>query len=193
VSWLQREANHYYTHTYSVLITETVNQYDDGCLLGCCEVSLEWVYRRFRGACCLHHPSDNEGSKHLWNVGKLIPVYTKLQPRRQPSSYSPPWERKISPNINQISTKFYNILPCQAAEKTRIWHKNKKFQISVKLKTAWRTVCDIWSVHNGEEELKGHRCDLLPTDPGRPKMGWRQRSHPAALKTGKQASEVRTW
>jgi hypothetical protein len=31
-------------------------------------------------------------SKYLWNVGKLLPEYTALQPRRQPSSYSPPWE-----------------------------------------------------------------------------------------------------
>jgi hypothetical protein len=30
------------------------------------------------------------GMKHLWNVGKQIPVYMGLQPRRQPSSYSPP-------------------------------------------------------------------------------------------------------
>jgi hypothetical protein len=28
---------------------------------------------------------DDEGSKHLWNVGKLLPDYTAQQPRRQPS------------------------------------------------------------------------------------------------------------
>jgi hypothetical protein len=28
-------------------------------------------------------------NKHLWNFSKLLPVYTTLQPRRQPSSYSP--------------------------------------------------------------------------------------------------------
>jgi hypothetical protein len=28
----------------------------------------------------------------LWNAGKLLPDYTALQPRRQPPSYSPPWE-----------------------------------------------------------------------------------------------------
>jgi hypothetical protein len=33
------------------------------------------VYQRFRGPCCLHHPA--------------------LQPRRQSSSYSPPWEPQI--------------------------------------------------------------------------------------------------
>jgi hypothetical protein len=35
------------------------------------------------------------GSKDLWNVGKLLPDYTALQPRRQPSLYSPPWEPQI--------------------------------------------------------------------------------------------------
>jgi hypothetical protein len=31
----------------------------------------------------------------LWNVGKLIPVHTALQPRRQPSPCSQPWEARI--------------------------------------------------------------------------------------------------
>jgi hypothetical protein len=41
------------------------------------------------------HHADDGGSKDLWNVGKLLPDYTALQPRRQPSSYSPPWEPQI--------------------------------------------------------------------------------------------------
>jgi hypothetical protein len=39
--------------------------------------------------CCLHHQGDewdDGGSKDLWNVGKLLPDYTALQPKRQPSS-----------------------------------------------------------------------------------------------------------
>jgi hypothetical protein len=41
------------------------------------------VYRRFRGACCLHHHRpDDGGSKYLWNVGKLLPDYTAQHPRR---------------------------------------------------------------------------------------------------------------
>jgi hypothetical protein len=32
------------------------------------------------------HRPDDGGSTDLWNVGKLIPVYTALQPKRQPSS-----------------------------------------------------------------------------------------------------------
>jgi hypothetical protein len=41
------------------------------------------VYHRLRGPCCLHH----QGLKGLWNVGKLLPDYTALQSRRQPSSF----------------------------------------------------------------------------------------------------------
>jgi hypothetical protein len=50
--------------------------------------SLVQVHQCFRGPCCLHHqgphsPNDG-GSKDLWNVGKLLPDNTVLQPRRQP-------------------------------------------------------------------------------------------------------------
>jgi hypothetical protein len=41
------------------------------------------------------HCPDDGGSKYLWNVGKLLPDYTALQPRRQPSLYSLPWEPQI--------------------------------------------------------------------------------------------------
>jgi hypothetical protein len=60
--------------------------------------SLVEVYQHFRCPCCLHHQGDHPddgGSKDLWNVGKLLPDYTALQSRRQPSSYSPPWEPQI--------------------------------------------------------------------------------------------------
>jgi hypothetical protein len=69
--------------------------------------SLVEVYRRLRGACRLHHqgdswqPSrlsaaDDGGSKHLWIVCKILPDYMAQQPRRQPSSYSPPPEPQIT-------------------------------------------------------------------------------------------------
>jgi hypothetical protein len=54
--------------------------------------SLVEVYHRCRGTC--DRPDDG-GSKHLWNVGKLLPDYTVLQPRRQLSSYLPLWEPEI--------------------------------------------------------------------------------------------------
>jgi hypothetical protein len=47
-------------------------------------------------------------SKHLLNVGKLLPDYTEQHPKRQSSSYSPPWEPEISPSIN--SSSFYDSL-----------------------------------------------------------------------------------
>jgi hypothetical protein len=48
------------------------------------------VYQRSRGPCCLHHQGDSSLSD-----GKLLPDYTVLQPRRQLSLYSPPWEPEI--------------------------------------------------------------------------------------------------
>jgi hypothetical protein len=49
--------------------------------------SLVEVYRRFRGTCCHRQQGPDDGvSTYLWNVGLLLPVYTALQPRRQPSS-----------------------------------------------------------------------------------------------------------
>jgi hypothetical protein len=61
--------------------------------------SLVEVFQRFRGPCSgwwvVTHRPDDGGSKDLWNVGKLLPDYTALQPRRKPSSYSPPWEPQI--------------------------------------------------------------------------------------------------
>jgi hypothetical protein len=54
-----------------------------------------FIYHRFRGLYCLHHRSDDGGSRYFWNICKLITGYTTLQPRRQPSSYLPPSEPKI--------------------------------------------------------------------------------------------------
>jgi hypothetical protein len=41
---------------------------------------------------------DDGNSKHLWNVGIHLPHYTEQYPRKQPSSYSSPWNPEISPN-----------------------------------------------------------------------------------------------
>jgi hypothetical protein len=54
---------------------------------------LVWVCQCFRGMYYLHHQGDewhpdDWGSADLWNVGKLIPVYTALQTRRQPTSFT---------------------------------------------------------------------------------------------------------
>jgi hypothetical protein len=58
--------------------------------------SYNLVHRHFKDAGGLHHQDSGRSSKHLANVGKLIPVHTALQPRRQPSSCSPPREPQIS-------------------------------------------------------------------------------------------------
>jgi hypothetical protein len=52
----------------------------------------------------MSHRPDDGGGKDLWNVGKLLPDYTALQPRRQQSSYSPPWEPQILLNEQLIYT-----------------------------------------------------------------------------------------
>jgi hypothetical protein len=41
------------------------------------------------------HRTDNGGSTDLWIGGKHIPVYTALQPRRQPPPQSPPWKSQV--------------------------------------------------------------------------------------------------
>jgi hypothetical protein len=53
----------------------------------------------FEDGCLLAMSPDDGGSKDLWNVGKFLPDYTVLQTRRQPSSYSPPWEPQILQNV----------------------------------------------------------------------------------------------
>jgi hypothetical protein len=54
---------------------------------------------------------DDGGSKDPWNAGKLLPDYTALQPRRQPSSYSPPREPQILPSLyGFISKRLHRIL-----------------------------------------------------------------------------------
>jgi hypothetical protein len=66
--------------------------------------SLVEFYRLFRGAYCLHRQGNDHGdtlrpndggSMYLRNVCKLVPDYTALQPRRQPSSHSLPREPQI--------------------------------------------------------------------------------------------------
>jgi hypothetical protein len=52
--------------------------------------SWQWVWRWLSSGLChviwMSLPDDG-GSKHLWNVDKLLPDYIAQQPRRQPSSF----------------------------------------------------------------------------------------------------------
>jgi hypothetical protein len=54
-----------------------------------------FLYLKLISRAQLTHLPHDGGSKDLWDIGKLLPDYTALQPRRQPSSYSPPWEPQI--------------------------------------------------------------------------------------------------
>jgi hypothetical protein len=75
--------------------TDTLNE-DDG-LLGHGAMSSHWSRPTFRW--WVLPPSghnDDGGSMHLLNVGLLQWDYTALYHRRLSSSYSPPWEPKLS-------------------------------------------------------------------------------------------------
>jgi hypothetical protein len=77
--------------------------HEDDCLLSCCAMKSGrslLVFQRCLlppkpGRLLTHHPDDG-GSKHLWNVSKLLPDYMTQKPRRQSSSYSLPWAPQIS-------------------------------------------------------------------------------------------------
>jgi hypothetical protein len=66
-------------------------------LCGNCEALIfmpfDLIYARAR----LTHRPDYGGSKHLWNVDKLLRDYTAQNRRRHSPSYSSPWEPEISP------------------------------------------------------------------------------------------------
>jgi hypothetical protein len=52
----------------------------------------------------LTHRPDDGGSKDLWNVGKLLPDYTALQPKRQPFSL---WRQYVSPKLWHLPTSLH--------------------------------------------------------------------------------------
>jgi hypothetical protein len=95
--------------TTSVLILQRINKRAPG-LCSECKVAGAWswrpecvklchrthIIRLYFDHCFLKMAVFYDGgSKDLWNVGELLPDYTALQPRRRPSSYSPPWEPQI--------------------------------------------------------------------------------------------------
>jgi hypothetical protein len=70
----------------------------------------------------LTHRPDDGGSKDLWNVGTLLPDYTVLQPRRQPSSNWPV----------VCHTSFVTFL----VQWSYYWH----------FKTVWENACVSWVI-----------------------------------------------
>jgi ABC-type nickel/cobalt efflux system permease component RcnA len=74
-----------------------------------------------------HHRSDDGPSKNLWNIGKLIPDCTALQPRRQPSTYSPPWGRQILP-ILRTTCSFLRQFCFITTNRSKFRIQNRPFQ-----------------------------------------------------------------
>jgi hypothetical protein len=71
------------------------------------------------------HRPDDGGSKDLRNVGELIPVYTELKPRRQPSSCSLPWEPQIirvAPTAVRHANNFRNTVTFCLKAHARKYH-----------------------------------------------------------------------
>jgi hypothetical protein len=79
--------------------------------------SLVEVFRRFRGACCLHRQGDEwhwfivlmmEAANTSETSENVYQDYTTQQPRRQPPSSSPPWEPEIS-TLDLLFNKMFTI------------------------------------------------------------------------------------
>jgi hypothetical protein len=65
------------------------------------------VDRRFRGAHCLHHQGDDEGSMYLWNVGLLPRHYTSSgRWRRQ---YVPLKRRSTSTTLHRVTSSHVEV------------------------------------------------------------------------------------
>jgi hypothetical protein len=104
--------------------------------------------------------SDDGGSKDLWNLGKLLSEYRALQPRRQPSLYSPPWEPQI------LLILFSKNLTYRDS-----WHSSSKSHVHFPLLTSFQkihpslrpcaTFCSLLVFYGGQF--------LAPTQP----LSWR--------------------
>jgi hypothetical protein len=93
--------------------------------------SLLEFYRRFRGATCFHHEGDR----------KILPHYAALQPAKQPPSYSPPWEPKISQN------------KCSRHSYTATWIGAVLFILNCLLNLSLKEAHDNWSFRNLPREV----------------------------------------
>jgi hypothetical protein len=84
------------TFTEKLSLTQLVTSREHGRLLGCSAVQSGTSFQN------VLQVSETSswwwGQYNLWNVGKLTPVYTALQPRRRPCLYSSPWEPQIMHN-----------------------------------------------------------------------------------------------
>jgi hypothetical protein len=100
----------------------------------------------------LTHRPDDGGSKDLWNVGKLLPDYTVLQPRRQ-SLRTHRRENLKSYAFYFISERTVDLNDTCISCRTCFWNNNHyylldiywlKFNFELNLSWAWN-----WSYQNG--------------------------------------------
>jgi hypothetical protein len=91
------------------------SEYEDSCLLCCCDCP------------------DDRGSKHIWIVRKLMPDYMAQQPRKQPSSYSLPWEPLMS--LGKLVGEGYSSLD---SEIQNTYIKKAKWLCIVSFLLQWR-------------------------------------------------------
>jgi hypothetical protein len=106
------------------------------------------VYRRFRGACCLHHQvflhhrPDDVGSKHLWNVGKCLPDYTAQQLRIQSFSYSALWEPQISKY--KLTCSFFSVRERSQCENSLSKAKHRPIHLLIIISIYYLFTCFSW-------------------------------------------------
>jgi hypothetical protein len=112
-------------------------------------------------------PVIDGGSKDLWNVGKLLPDYTALQPRRQPSSYSPPCSLGDTLMMEAVSTSetsvnFYQTTRRNAPEDSHLHiHSYKKWpNLSYNVLIAYSSTTSGW------QSAEGAPCFIHRTVPG---------------------------
>jgi hypothetical protein len=111
ISWIQRRNANHYTDAFGIVNLQDSYHIHSGVAVFLYRSSAyplrstnyrtvvnEWMifyYRVLVGVtecgfktseCVTSLIPDDGGSKDLWNVGRLLPDYTALQPRRQPSS-----------------------------------------------------------------------------------------------------------
>jgi hypothetical protein len=84
-----------------------------------------------------------EAVTDIWNVGELVPVDTVLQPKRQPSSCSPPWKphHTILSSVVAVSFRYSvcNIRP--------FFHVRLFFHRLIRCYVTYNTWCDCCSVN----------------------------------------------
>jgi hypothetical protein len=129
------------------------------------------VYWRFRGTCCVRYQGDcpdDGGSKYLWNIGKLLPDYTMLQPRRQPSSTLSLFTMFVWSLINYtcrligLLRNLLHCLPRQNGEFFSILNKTPLPFWSLFPKYSFiLCMCQTWSVSNTRTEIWKHNAEEL--------------------------------